>query len=362
MRSPSASVAPRDGRGDHGALAALVERAQQPARARPGRGPRAPRRRSAGPRARRSAPRRPSRRAAPCRARARRRAGGRRPSRAAPRRRARTARRAGRSGARASRRPRRRGRGGRGRAPGAATSRSRVGVGSSSSRAPSRCAASRSATFRGRSASGVCASPSSLTAPSRRSGRSTSKHVITSAARDALALQQVADEPRARELAGDVVLQVGEQAAEARVELRRRAGGEHRGVEQVQPERGRDGGEPVVGARRGLPARELQRGLVGDVEAAERVGRVGVVGGDPLHRGHHAAIDEVEADRLGHLANTQAIESATESASVSSASPGLETVSGPVLAAPRCWTTWASSWAIRRSPSAEPGLYSPLAK
>ena len=179
---------------------------------------------------------------------------------------------------------------------------------------------------------------------------------------DALALQQVADQPRARELAGDVVLEVGEQAAEARVELRRRAGGEHRGVEQVQPERGRDGLQPVVGARRGLAARELQRRLVGDVEAAERVGRVGVVGRDALHRGHHAVIDEVEADPRSHLTNTQAIESATESASVSSASPGLETVSGPVLAAPRCCTTWASSWAISRSPSAEPGLYSPLAK
>ena len=178
----------------------------------------------------------------------------------------------------------------------------------------------------------------------------------------ALALEQVPDEARARELAGDVVLQVGEQPPEARVELRRRAGGEHRGVEQVQPERGGDGGEAVVGARGGLPARELQGGLVGDVEAAERIGRVGVVGGDPLHGGHHAAVDEVEADRLGHVANTQAIESATESASVSRASPGWETVSGPVLAAPRCWTTWASSWAIRRSPSAEPGLYSPLAK
>ena len=56
------------------------------------------------------------------------------------------------------------------------------------------------------------------------------------------------------------------------------------------------------------------------------------------------------------------IESATESASVSSVSPGCETVSGPLLGAPRCWTTWASSWAISWSPSAEPGLYWPLAK
>ena len=47
---------------------------------------------------------------------------------------------------------------------------------------------------------------------------------------------------------------------------------------------------------------------------------------------------------------------ATASASFSIASPGLETVSGPLVGAPRCWTTCASSWAIRRSPSDVFGL------
>ena len=41
---------------------------------------------------------------------------------------------------------------------------------------------------------------------------------------------------------------------------------------------------------------------------------------------------------------------------VSIASPGLETVSGPLVGAPRCWTTCASSWAIRWSPSDVSGL------
>ncbi len=57
-----------------------------------------------------------------------------------------------------------------------------------------------------------------------------------------------ADEARARELAGDVVLQVGVQPAVARVELRRRAERQHRRVEQVEPE---PLGRRVRGARRG---------------------------------------------------------------------------------------------------------------
>ena len=65
--------------------------------------------------------------------------------------------------------------------------------------------------------------------------------------REALALEQLADEPRARELARDVVLQVRVQAPVARVELGRRADREHRGLEQVEPERGR---RRAAGARR----------------------------------------------------------------------------------------------------------------
>ena len=131
--------------------------------------------------------------------------------------------------------------------------------------------------------------------------------------RDAVAAQQVADEARAGELAGDVVLQVGVQAPVARVELGRRADREHRGVEQVEAERLRDVGEPVVGVGDRVAAGELQRAVVGDVEAAERVGRVGVARGDALHRGHHAPVDEVEADLdvLLGLGGHQAIRSAT---------------------------------------------------
>ena len=114
--------------------------------------------------------------------------------------------------------------------------------------------------------------------------------------RDALAGQQVADEPRARQLARDVVLEVGVQAAVARVELRRRADREHGGVEQVEPERRGDLREPVVGVGDRVAAAQLERAVVGDVEAAERVGRVGVGRRDALDRGHHAAVDEVEAD------------------------------------------------------------------
>ncbi len=116
--------------------------------------------------------------------------------------------------------------------------------------------------------------------------------------RHALALEQVPDEPRARQLARDVVLQVRVQPAVARVELGRRADAEHGGVQQVEPERARRGPQPLVGARRGVALRQPQRGLVRDVEAAERVARVRVRRRDALDRSDHAAVDEVEADRV----------------------------------------------------------------
>ena len=144
-------------------------------------------------------------------------------------------------------------------------------------RAPSRSAASRSATLIGRSASGVCASPSSLTAPRWRSRAVAVERRHHVGGRQALALEQVADEPRARELARDVVLQVRVQAPEARVELGRGADGEHRGVEQVEPERVRRRPAAASSAPDAeSPLREPQRDLVGDVEAAERVAGVGV--------------------------------------------------------------------------------------
>ena len=185
----------------------------------------------------------------------------------------------------------------RARARAASTIRSRVGCADSSMRPPSSTAASRSATLIGRSASGVCASPSSFSAPSRRSRPSASKAPITSARAQALALEQLADEPRARQLARDVVLQVRVQAAVARVELGRRAHREHRGLQQVQPERLDDGLQALVGVRRRLAVREPQRDLVGDVQAAERIARIGIRPGDALDRRHHAAVDEAEGDR-----------------------------------------------------------------
>ena len=53
--------------------------------------------------------------------------------------------------------------------------------------------------------------------------------------RQALALQQLADEPRRRELARHVVLQVGVEPAVARVELGRGAHREHRGLQRSSP-------------------------------------------------------------------------------------------------------------------------------
>ena len=120
-----------------------------------------------------------------------------------------------------------------------------------------------------------------------------------SAADVMLAFEQLADEPRARELAGDVVLQVGVQAPVARVELRRRAHREHRGLEQVQPELGDDVVQPRVGVRDAVALGEPERDLVGDVQAPERIAGIGVGAGDPLDRRHHAAVDEAEGN-LSH--------------------------------------------------------------
>ena len=249
VRSPSASAAVRLGAAMTVRSARCVDRAQQRVRARPARGPRGPRRRAAGPPAR-DDQRRVGHRVALARgrARARRRAGARGPSRAATRRPARRGRSAAGSRARSIARtartassPARVVRRQRARGAGA------VGWGSSSIRPPSRYAASRSATLIGRSASGVCASPSSRSAPGRRSGRVAVERRHDVRRRDALALEQVADEPRARQLARHVVLQVRVQPAVARVELGRRADAEHGGVEQVEPERAR---RPSAAARR----------------------------------------------------------------------------------------------------------------
>ena len=236
-------------------------------------------------------------------------------------------------------------------------------AGGSSIPTPSRCAASRSESLIGRSASGVCASPCSRIAPLRAQRRRALERHHHVGRGDAVAGQQVADEPRARELARDVVVQVRVQPAVARVELRRGADREHRRVEQVEPERRRGPAASRSSASdTESPRAQLQRPVVGDVEAAERVGRVRVARRDALDRRHDAAVDEVEADGGGRRHGAQATSPATASASLSIASPGCDTVSGPLVDEPRCCTTWASSCAISLSPDAEPGLYSPFAK
>ena len=198
-------------------------------------------------------------------------------------------------------------------------------------RPPSSTAASRSATLTGRSASGVCASPSSFRAPSRRSrpvGVEGAHHV---GGREPFALEQLPDQPRARQLARDVVLQVRVQAPVARVELGRGADRQHRGLEQVEAERlARRCCRRSSASETTVALRQPQRDLVGDVEPAERVAGVGVRARDALDRRHHAAVDEAEGDLRG-TSGTDASPSATSSASRSIASPGLETVSGPLV-------------------------------
>src|SRR5262249_52651248 len=109
----------------------------------------------------------------------------------------------------------------------------------------------------------------------------------------------------------------------------------------VQPERLYRLLQAAVGIRAAVALREPQRDLIGDVQPAERIAGIGVGAGDALDRRHDPAVDEAEGHRdrrgVGHV--VQAIWSATESASVSIASPGLDTVSGPEVGAPRCWTT-----------------------
>ena len=257
VRSPRASAASRFGAHDHGPLlAAPRARAAGAGALGRARGPRAPRRPAAGPRARRRArPRAITSRSSTSRdVRDDQRAAG-RPWPAAPRRPGRRRRPAACSG-------------GAGCAASAATASSRPG-----SRAPAGPAAAAGAPPAGRLVHadaeqvggeavgdldralgerrlGVAARGGPRRA--LRSGPSRSKASHHVGRRDAVALEQVADEPRARQLARDVVLQVGVEAAVARVELRRGADGEHRGVEQVEPERGRRLGEAVVGVRHRL--------------------------------------------------------------------------------------------------------------
>ena len=174
-------------------------------------------------------------------------------------------------------------------------------------RPPSSAAASRSATLIGRSASGVCASPSSFSAPRCAQpavGVERHHHV---GGREPFALEQLPDQPRRRQLARDVVLQVRVQAPVARVELGRGAHREHRGLQQVQPERV---ARPPAGARRrpspSRPARAAARPRR-RCRARGTDRRVGVRPRDPLDRRHHAAVDEAEGDRRVELSHADLV-------------------------------------------------------
>ena len=106
----------------------------------------------------------------------------------------------------------------------------------------------------------------------RRAGSKARQHLP---ARQGLVREQVRGQAGARQLAGDVVVQVGVEAAEAGVELRCRAEREDQAVDRLQPKP--LGGERERRRRRTLPAIGCEREglLVGDVEPAQRVVRVG---------------------------------------------------------------------------------------
>ena len=99
------------------------------------------------------------------------------------------------------------------------------------------------------------------------------------------------------ELQGDVVVEVGIQPPVVGAEL---GGGAERkdcGLERAQAEQPRGKGDPVVELAGWALTRELDCELVGDVEAAERVGGVGVGGRDGLDSGTDPGVERLESDR-----------------------------------------------------------------
>ena len=167
----------------------------------------------------------------------------------------------------------------------------------SARRAGTRPAGRRPSTAR--SASGVGPPPSSSRiAPRRRSGRVRSKqrqHV--GRVRRPSSASRPRDQPRARQLAGHVVVEVGEEPAVARAQLRR---GAERRAPPPRARRARAAPaarEARVERRRRLRAGERERQLVGDVEAAERVGRVRVACRDRLDRRADARVERARSGR-----------------------------------------------------------------
>ncbi len=137
-----------------------------------------------------------------------------------------------------------------------------------------------------------------------------------------------ADEARAGELPGHVVVQVGVEAAVARAQLRRGADREHRALQRRRDRASRRRRRAARRARRPPLAGEAQRLLVRDVEAAEGVERVRVAGGDALDGLANTGLQRCEQARR-RWGETQPRPRAACSASRSSGSPGCETRSGP---------------------------------
>ena len=117
--------------------------------------------------------------------------------------------------------------------------------------------------------------------------------------RDPRLRKQAADQPRRRQLPGHVVVEVGVEPAVLRAELRCGAERERGRLEVAQPEQPSGERDPVVqlGARPG--GGELDRQVVGDVEAAKRIGRVRVGRGDRLDRGADPRVERLEVQQAG---------------------------------------------------------------
>ena len=176
-------------------------------------------------------------------------------------------------------------------------------------------------------------------APVRRRAEAWPKQASTSEAATPSPASSSATSRGLGQPARDVVVQVGEQAAVAGVQLRRGAEAEHGGVERVEPEPRARLGEPgvrVVGPRVGG---ERQRLVVGDVQPAQRVAGVRI----PRPRARRGLSAGRRGTRSGRPRRRQPTSSrATPSAWTSSASPGFETTSGPDSGARRCWSVWAT--------------------
>jgi hypothetical protein len=114
---------------------------------------------------------------------------------------------------------------------------------------------------------------------------------------DVVVREQPRHQPRAGELPRDIVVEVGEEPAVARAQLRRRAEPEHGRLELAEPEGRRclvEARVEAVAAR----ARERHRQVVRDVEAAERVDRVRIGARNGLDRRPDAGVESVEAKAL----------------------------------------------------------------